>query len=61
MSILDIFPIQNCQPPHDDVGDLMASFKKGAKVGGTSKIDNPPSYQQATQKVEEADLVSLPN
>jgi hypothetical protein len=36
----------------------MASFKKGAKMG-TTKLDNPPSYQQATQKVEEADLVSF--
>ena len=44
--------------PPEAVGDLLGnnSFKKSGK--STSKLDNPPSYQQATQKVEEADLVS---
>ncbi len=44
--------------PPEAVGDLVSNnnFNKSGK--STSKLDNPPSYQQATQKVEEADLVS---
>ena len=42
------------------MNDLLSSFSHGAKVSST-RVDNPPSYQQATsQKVEEADLVREP-
>lgn len=40
-------------PPEEDVGNLLTSFQKGAKV------DNPPSYQQATSKWEQDDLINL--
>ena len=42
------------------MNDLLSSFSHGAKVSST-RVDNTPSYQQATsQKVEEADLVREP-